>query len=120
MTLFWSRRKQAIPVFTEPRKAGRRWKIVRNRSGSEEGIRKYSNSRQPMIEQGIPAKAAAAVSLEEIAALLQSFPRLGDFKAGQFTLDLNYGPHLHLPIDNFVIAGPGARNLCPQCSTGTE
>ena len=43
-----------------------------------------------MIEQGIPAKAAAAASLDEIAALLQSFPRIGDFKAGQFAFDLNY------------------------------
>ena len=70
---------------------------------------------QMMIEQGIPAKAAAAASLEEIAALLQSFPRLGDFKAGQFALDLNYGPHLHLPIDNFVIAGPGACKGIDRC-----
>jgi hypothetical protein len=70
---------------------------------------------QMMIEQGIPAKAAAAASLEEIAALLQSFPRLGDFKAGQFALDLNYGPHLHLPIDNFVIAGPGSCNGIDRC-----
>ena len=67
---------------------------------------------QMMIEQGIPAKAAAADSLDEIAALLQSFPRIGDFKAGQFALDLNYGPHLRLPVDNFVIAGPGAQQRC--------
>jgi hypothetical protein len=68
---------------------------------------------QIMIEQGIPAKAAAAASLDEIAALLQSFPRIGDFKAGQFALDLNYGPHLRLPVGNFVIAGPGARSIRP-------
>jgi alpha-glutamyl/putrescinyl thymine pyrophosphorylase clade 1 len=70
---------------------------------------------QIMIEQGIPAKAAAAASLDEIAALLQSFPRIGDFKAGQFALDLNYGPHLRLPVGNFVIAGPGARNGIDRC-----
>jgi hypothetical protein len=70
---------------------------------------------QIMIEQGIPAKAAAAASLEEIAALLQSFPRLGSFKAGQFALDLNYGPHLYLPVDCFVVAGPGARNGIDRC-----
>ena len=66
-----------------------------------------------MIEQGIAAKAAAAASLDEIAALLQSFPRIGDFKAGQFALDLNYGPHLRLPVGNFVVAGPGARSIRP-------
>jgi len=70
---------------------------------------------QIMIEQGIAAKAAAAASLDEIAALLQSFPRIGDFKAGQFALDLNYGPHLRLPVGNFVIAGPGARNGIDRC-----
>jgi hypothetical protein len=68
-----------------------------------------------MIEQGIPAKAAAAASLEEIAALLRSFPRVGDFKAGQFALDLNYGPHLHLPIDTFALAAPGACNGIDRC-----
>jgi hypothetical protein len=70
---------------------------------------------QMMIERGIPAKAAAARSLDQIAALLQSFPRIGDFKAGQFALDLNYGPHLRLQIDSFVIAGPGARNGIDRC-----
>jgi 5-hmdU DNA kinase-like protein len=70
---------------------------------------------QMMIEQGIPAKAAAADSLDQIAGLLQSFPRLGDFKSGQFALDLNYGLHLRLPVGNFVIAGPGARNGIDRC-----
>jgi DNA polymerase-1 len=70
---------------------------------------------QMMIERGIPAKAAAANSLDEIAALLQAFPRLGDFKSGQFALDLNYGPHLRLPVGNFIIAGPGARNGIDHC-----
>ena len=42
-------------------------------------------------------------------------PRIGDFKAGQFALDLNYGLHLRLPIDSFVIAGPGARNGIDRC-----
>jgi 5-hmdU DNA kinase-like protein len=70
---------------------------------------------QMMIEQGIPAKALAAASLDGIAALLQSFPRIGDFKSGQFALDLNYGPHLRLPVGNFVIAGPGACNGIDRC-----
>jgi hypothetical protein len=70
---------------------------------------------QMMIEQEIPAKALAAQSLDQIAALLQSYPRIGDFKAGQFALDLNYGPYLHLSVDNFVIAGPGARNGIDRC-----
>jgi hypothetical protein len=70
---------------------------------------------QMMIERGIPAKALAAQSLDEIAALLQSFPRIGDFKAGQFALDLNYGQYLRLPVDDFVIAGPGARNGIGRC-----
>ena len=70
---------------------------------------------QMMLEQGVPAKAGAAKSLDEIAALLQEFPRIGDFKAGQFALDLNYGPHLRLPVDSFVIAGPGARKGVDCC-----
>jgi hypothetical protein len=72
---------------------------------------------QMMIEQGIPAKALAVASLDEIAALLQSFPHLGDFKSGQFALDLNYGRHLRLPIDSFVIAGPGGRSGINRCFT---
>jgi hypothetical protein len=70
---------------------------------------------QMMIEQGMPAKIAGAVSLDEIAALLQTFPRIGDFKAGQLALDLNYGPHLGLPVDRFVIAGPGAQKGVNRC-----
>jgi hypothetical protein len=70
---------------------------------------------QMMIEHGTPAKAFAAKSLDDIAALLQEFPRIGDFKAGQFALDLNYGPPLRLPVGNFVIAGPGARNGINNC-----
>jgi hypothetical protein len=70
---------------------------------------------QMMIEQGIPAKALAAASLDEIAALLQSFPRIGDFKSGQFALDLNYGPHLRLPVGTFAIAGLGARSGVDRC-----
>jgi len=70
---------------------------------------------QMMIEQGIQAMTDLARSLEDIAALLQSFPRFGDFKAGQFALDLNYGPHLRLPIDSFVIAGRGARSGIDRC-----
>jgi alpha-glutamyl/putrescinyl thymine pyrophosphorylase clade 1 len=34
---------------------------------------------------------------------------------GQFALDLNYGPHLRLPVDNFVIAGPGAQKGVDRC-----
>jgi hypothetical protein len=68
-----------------------------------------------MIERGIPAEAAAVKSLHAIAELLDSFPRFGDFKSGQFALDLNYGPHLRLPVGNFVIAGPGARNGINRC-----
>jgi hypothetical protein len=70
---------------------------------------------QMMIERGIPAKAAEANSLDEIAALPQSFPRIADFKAGQFALDLIYGQYLHLPVDNFVIAGSGAQNGVDRC-----
>ena len=70
---------------------------------------------QMMIEQGIPAKALAAASLDGIAALLQSFPRIGDFKSGQFALDQNYGPHLRLPVGTFAIAGLGARSGVDRC-----
>jgi hypothetical protein len=69
---------------------------------------------QMMLEQGTPAKAGAAKSLDEIAALLQEFPRIGDL-GGQFALDLNYGPHLRLPVDNFVIAGSGAQTGVDRC-----
>jgi hypothetical protein len=75
----------------------------------------YLRVVQMMLEQGLPAKASAAKSLDEIVALLQEFPRIGEFKAGQFALDLNYGPHLRLPVGNFVIAGPGARNGINRC-----
>jgi hypothetical protein len=94
--------------------AEKEWKaigLIREKSAKKFHLRVV----QMMV--GISAKAAAAKSLYEIASFLQSFPRIGDFKAGQFALDLNYGPHLRLPIDNFVIAGPGARNGVDRCFT---
>lgn len=85
--------------------------LVRERTAEKFHLRVV----QMMIEQGMPALVAGAVSLDEIAALLQSFPRIGDFKAGQIALDLNYGPHLGLPVERFVIAGPGAQKGVNRC-----
>ena len=70
---------------------------------------------QMMIEQGIPAKSPGLFRSMRLLPLLQTFPRIGNFKAGQFALDLNYGPHLGLPVDNFVIAGPGAQKGIDRC-----
>jgi hypothetical protein len=80
----------------------------------EESAKKF-HLRVVQMMVGISAKAAVAKSLYEIASFLQSFPRVGDFKAGQFALDLNYGPHLRLAVDDFIIAGSGAIKGVRRC-----
>jgi hypothetical protein len=64
-----------------------------------------------MLDDGLPDRIQQrAKSLHTLTALLQHYPRFGDFRSAQYSLDLNYGPFLNLPVDDFVVSGPGCQN----------
>lgn len=48
--------------------------------------------------------------LAEVFPLLLRYPSLGNFLAFQLSIDLNYSTVLDHPEDDFVVAGPGARD----------
>jgi len=56
-----------------------------------------------------------AQSLQGLVADLRTWPGLGPFLAYQLAIDLNYGPHLQFDEDDFVLAGPGARDGLSKC-----
>lgn len=58
---------------------------------------------------------AGTDSLADVFERLASYPSLGDFLAFQFTIDLNYSPLLVGDENDFVVAGPGARDGIRKC-----
>ena len=72
-----------------------------------------------MMKDGAPRRVAQAQSLQEVYAILRSYPSLGDFLAYQFTIDLNYSELVDFSEMDFVIAGPGARDGIRKCFVET-
>ena len=71
------------------------------------------------MRSGAPRKVAAARSLEEVFKTLRGYPSLGNFLAFQFAIDLNYSDLLTFEEQDFVVAGPGARNGIRKCFADT-
>lgn len=85
--------------------------------------RKHRNHLQlldRMMRDSAPRKVATAPSLRAVYEILRAYPSLGDFLAFQFTIDLNYGPHLNFSEMDFVVAGPGARDGIRKCFRDTD
>lgn len=68
-----------------------------------------------MMESGLPRQIARARSLEELYAVLLSYPTLGPFLAFQFAIDINYSELCNFSEMSFVVAGPGAKNGIHKC-----
>jgi len=68
-----------------------------------------------MIRDGLPDRLQAARGLAQVFELLREYPGLGDFLAFQFTIDLNYTSVLDFSENQFVVAGPGARDGIRKC-----
>lgn len=56
------------------------------------------------------ARLQQTSSLKEVFELLKSYPSLGDFLAFQLAIDLNYSDAIDHDENEFVVAGPGARD----------
>ena len=89
--------------------------------------RKHANHLQllaRMMRDGLAGRVQAAGSLGEVYETLVSYPGLGPFLAFQYTIDLNYSDVLRFDENDFVVAGPGAKDGVRKCfgkeATGIE
>ncbi|WIX77195.1 putative DNA base hypermodification protein [Amycolatopsis carbonis] len=82
------------------------------------GTRKHHDHlllAETMIHDGLAEKLQDARGLAQVFELLRVYPGLGDFLAFQFSIDLNYTSVLDFSENDFVVAGPGARDGARKC-----
>ncbi len=76
------------------------------------------------MDDGLVEKLVQAPSLRSVFECLVSYPGLGPFLAFQYAIDLNYSDVLTFDEDDFVVAGPGAKDGIRKCfgeaATGIE
>ena len=68
-----------------------------------------------ILRSGAPHHLARAKSLDAIFNIMRGYPSLGSFLAFQFAIDLNYSNMIDFHENDFVVAGPGARNGIRKC-----
>ena len=77
-----------------------------------------------MMRDGLAGRVQDAGSLSEVYEKLVSYPGVGPFLAFQYTIDLNYSDALGFDENDFVVAGPGAKDGIRKCfgkeATGIE
>lgn len=77
-----------------------------------------------MMREGLAGRVLAAGSLAEVYETLLGYPGIGPFLAFQYTIDLNYSDMLSFDENDFVVAGPGAKDGIRKCfgkeATGIE
>ena len=72
-----------------------------------------------MMSERAPLRIAKAPSLKAAFELLRGFPSIGNFLAFQFAIDLNYSTITDFLENQFVVAGPGARDGIKKCFVDT-
>lgn len=80
--------------------------------------RKHANHLrllERMMRDGLVARLCSAPSLRSIYEMLVSFPGLGPFLAFQYAIDLNYSDLVPFDENDFVVAGPGAKDGIRKC-----
>jgi hypothetical protein len=68
-----------------------------------------------MMRDRLPRRVQQASGLAEVFTLLRQYPGIGDFLGFQFTIDLNYTSALDFSENQFVVAGPGAKDGIRKC-----
>lgn len=68
-----------------------------------------------MMEDEIYLKIKDCKKLEDIYKIIISYPSFGAFLAFQYTIDLNYSTISDFSENDFVVAGPGAKNGILKC-----
>jgi hypothetical protein len=85
--------------------------------------RKYANHLallEQMMSDRLPEQIQQANSLRGVYERLARYPGLGPFLAFQYAIDLNYSSMLTFTEDQFVVAGPGARDGISKCFSDFE
>lgn len=73
-----------------------------------------------MMEDGLPGQLASAQSLRSVYEMILNYSGLGPFLAFQYAIDLNYSNLIDFDEDEFVVAGPGARDGISKCFYGAS
>jgi hypothetical protein len=80
--------------------------------------RKHANHLrllEVMMRDGVAETVTSASTLRSIYKALVSYAGLGPFLAFQYTIDLNYSDIVPFDENDFVVAGPGARDGIRKC-----
>src|SRR5205814_10719342 len=70
---------------------------------------------ETMMRDQLPQRVQEAPGLAEVFRLLGRYPGIGDFLGFQFTIDLNYTSAVNFDENQFVVAGPGAKDGIRKC-----
>lgn len=68
-----------------------------------------------MMATGIAEQIVACESMAELYEVLLSYPLIGTFLAYQLATDINYSDITNFSEEEFVMAGPGARDGITKC-----
>lgn len=68
-----------------------------------------------MMKNDITARVISSRSMAELYEVLKSYPLLGPFLAYQYATDINYSGLTDFSEEDFVVAGPGARDGIAKC-----
>lgn len=80
--------------------------------------RKHSNHLkliERMMHDNLPKRLKTSRSLEEVYRTIAAYPSMGPFLAFQYTIDINYSDLIDFDENDFVVAGPGARDGIHKC-----
>jgi hypothetical protein len=80
--------------------------------------RKHANHLrllERIMRDNFAREVTSASSLRSIYEALVSYPGLGRFLAFQYTIDLNYSDFVSFDENDFVVAGPGAKDGIRKC-----
>jgi hypothetical protein len=87
-----------------------------------EGTPKYEmhlRLLERMMADGLPERITAMRSLGDCFYALREYPTIGDFLAYQYATDINYSMITDFSENEFVAAGPGARDGLRKCFSST-
>ena len=70
---------------------------------------------EQMMAGGVTQRISACRSMAQLYDVLLSYPLIGKFLAYQFATDINYSSVTDFSEEEFVVAGPGARDGIMKC-----
>ncbi|MBX3458578.1 MAG: hypothetical protein KF696_01285 [Planctomycetes bacterium] len=73
-----------------------------------------------MMESRLPDRLGNAPSMSSAFHLLLEYPSIGPFLAYQYVIDINYSSVTNFSENDFVVAGPGAKDGIRKCFADTR